>query len=291
MRSWARVLVAGALAACVLAPAASAAPGGPVKHAFGAVSRPAPGAPAVHGGAAAGCVAGAVALPESGPGWQAVRLSRNRFWTHPDTAAFIARLGAAAQALGWPGVLVGDLSQPRGGPMTSGHRSHQNGLDVDVWLRRPERADFNRAEREGMSSVTMVAPNRIEVSADWTAAHGALIRAAAEDAGVERIFVNAAIKAELCRTAPREGRDWLRKVRPWWSHDSHMHVRMVCPTGDAGCVDQPPLPAGDGCDASLDWWFSDEALNPPPPKVPPEPPRELTLADLPAACAAVLTAP
>jgi penicillin-insensitive murein endopeptidase len=142
-----------------------------------------------------------------------------------------------------------------------------------------------------MSSLAMVAPNRVAVSADWTPAHGALIRAAAEDAGVERIFVNAAIKAELCRAAPRQGRDWLRKVRPWWSHDSHMHVRMVCPAGDGGCEAQAPLPAGDGCDASLDWWFSDEALNPPPPKAPPEPARELTLADLPAACAAVLAAP
>jgi penicillin-insensitive murein endopeptidase len=282
MRAWA---VAAALA---LAQGAAAEP---AKRAFGAAEGPAAGPPAVHGGAAAGCIAGAVALPESGAGWQAVRLSRNRFWTHPDTAAFVGRLGAAALALGWPGVLVGDLSQPRGGPMTSGHVSHQNGLDVDVWLRRPDRADFTRAEREGMSSETMVAPDRLRVTRAFGDAHAALIRAAAADPAVDRVLVNAAIKAELCRRAPAKDRAWLGKVRPFWNHDGHMHVRLSCPAGDDGCRAQAPVPPGDGCDATLDWWFSDEALNPPPPKVPPKPRPDLTLADLPPACARVLSAP
>jgi penicillin-insensitive murein endopeptidase len=108
---------------------------------------------------------------------------------------------------------------------------------------------------------------------------------------VDRVFVNAAIKAELCRNPPPGDRGWLRRIRPWWGHDSHFHVRLACPVGQSGCTPQAPLPPGEGCDESLAWWFSDEALNPPPPKTPPPPKRDLTLADLPAACARVLNGP
>jgi penicillin-insensitive murein DD-endopeptidase len=83
----------------------------------------------------------------------------------------------------------------------------------------------------------------------------------------------------------------LRKVLPWWGHHYHFHVRLACPAGSPACLDQDPPPSGDGCDDSLAWWFSDEALNPPPPKDPPKPRPEITLADLPEACRAVLDAP
>ena len=98
------------------------------------------------GGYAAGCLAGAERLAESGPGWQAMRLSRNRNWGHPQMIAFIEKLSRAAQAAGWPGLYVGDISHPRGGPMVSSHRSHQIGLDADIWLRPPGSLE---AERSG----------------------------------------------------------------------------------------------------------------------------------------------
>ncbi len=265
--------------------------GGPAKNRFGAAAGPAPGAPSAIGGYARGCLAGAAALPEDGPGWQTMRPSRNRAWGHPETVAFVGRLGEAALALGWPGVLVGDVSQPRGGPMTSGHASHQVGLDVDIWLMRPDAARLSRSERESRSAVNKVAPDRRRMAASWTDDHARLIRAAAQDPSVARIFVNAAIKAELCRWAPAGDREWLRSVRPWWGHDHHFHVRLKCPAGSPSCEDQAPPPAGDGCDATLDWWFSDEALNPPPPKEPPKPRPPLSMADLPPACAAVASAP
>jgi penicillin-insensitive murein endopeptidase len=129
------------------------------------------------------------------------------------------------------------------------------------------------------------------VTARFTPGHASLIRAAAEHPDVARIFVNAAIKDHLCRTAPEDDRAWLRVVRPWWGHDAHFHVRLSCPPDSPGCVDQDPPPPGDGCDASLAWWFSDEALNPPKPATRPKPKPPLTLADLPPACADVLSAP
>mgnify|MGYP005847599001 CR=1 FL=1 len=281
--------IASLAAALSLLPAAAAAQE-PARALFSAVAVPAAGPAQVHGSYAKGCIAGAVPLPASGPGWQTMRPGRNRAWGHPEAVAVIGRLGAAALALGWPGLLIGDVSQPRGGPMPFGHASHQIGLDIDVWLMRPGARPLSRAEREGLSAVNAVAPDRRRVSPAWTEDQARIVMAAAQDAAVARIFVNAAIKAELCRWAPPGPRDWLGKVRPWWGHDHHFHVRLHCPADSPGCAAQEPPPPGDGCDAALDWWFSDEALHPPPPSRPPRPKPPLTLADLPPACAAVLRA-
>lgn len=267
-----------ALIAC----AGAAAAGTPAKRLFGSASAPSDGAAAAHGSYAKGCIAGAIKLPETGPGWQAMRLSRNRNWGHPDLIAFVARLGKAAQAAGWQRIYVGDLSQPRGGPMISGHRSHQIGLDADIWMREPGASLLSRAARERIGSPSVVAADRRSLNANWTAAHAAVMRAAARDPAVARIFVNAAVKRRLCAEAGRE-RGWLRKIRPWWGHDAHFHVRLACPLDSPRCEPQAPVPAGDGCDATLDWWFSEEALNPAPRSGPPR--RDLILADLPEACA------
>jgi penicillin-insensitive murein endopeptidase len=275
--------LAAALAAGLAAPA-HAAP--PASDLFGAVHGPSDQAPASVGGYAAGCLAGAVPLAADGPGWQAMRPSRDRAWGRPEATAFVARLAEAGRAAGWSGLLVGDIGLARGGPMRSGHRSHQIGLDIDIWLTPAPPRPLSAAERESMSAASMVAPDRRAVTRAWSPAHAGLLRTAAQDPAVARIFVNAAIKAELCRAGP-EG--WMRKLRPWWGHDSHFHVRLACPDGDAGCVDQAPPPPGPGCDAALEWWFSDEALNPKPePGAPAR--RALTLADLPPSCRGVLDA-
>ncbi len=277
-----------ALILALLAAPAAAQP--LAKTLFGSVGTGSAQAPAPIGSYAEGCLAGGVEIPLDGPGWQVVRPSRNRNWGHPETFSFLTRLAASAQRAGWPGLLVADVSQPRGGPMTDGHASHQIGLDLDIWMRPAPPALLSRAEREAAWSVSMVAPGGRQVSGDWTPAHARVLRAAAEDPAVARIFVNAAIKAELCR-AIASPRLWLAKVRPWWGHDSHFHVRLACPAGSSACRDQDPPAADDGCDASLDWWFSDEALNPPPPTEPPVRRRDvMTLADLPAACGTVLDA-
>ena len=255
---------------------------------FVVADAPTTGAAGAHGGYSAGCLAGAQRLPETGPGWQAMRLSRNRNWGHPEVIAFIERLSRAAQDAGWAGIYVGDISQPRGGPMFSAHRSHQIGLDADIWLRPPRRLNLSMAEREAIGSPSVVAANRLEVNSGWTGTHSRVLEAAARDTSVARIFVNAAIKRRLCETRDEGDAEWMRKVRPWWGHDSHFHVRLHCPDG-GGCVEQKPPPAGDGCDATLEWWFTREALYPPP-RDPGDEPPQLTLADLPSACRTVLEA-
>ena len=81
-----------------------------------------------------------------------------------------------------------------------------------------------------------------------------MIKAAAEDPKVERIFVNAAIKKALCREAGKD-RAFLRKVRPWWGHNYHFHVRIGCPPGSPECKAQDPAADAEGCGKDLDYWF------------------------------------
>ncbi|WP_453998098.1 penicillin-insensitive murein endopeptidase [Afipia felis] len=262
------------------------------KQLFGRETAPARLKPSSIGFYAKGCLAGAQALPIDGPAWQVMRLSRNRNWGNPELVAFLEKLAVKARKLGWPGLLVGDMSQPRGGPMFTGHASHQIGLDADIWLTpMPDRV-LTRTERENMSAVQMVRKDRLDIDPRvWTPEHLKVIRAAAEAPQVERIFVNAAIKKALCREATGN-RQWLSKVRPMYGHDYHFHIRIKCPAGSAGCEPQTPPDHDEHCKpADLAYWFSDAVLHPKPPKVPPKPKPPLTLADLPAACRTVLTAP
>jgi penicillin-insensitive murein DD-endopeptidase len=240
-----------------------------------------------------GCIAGADKMPITGDTWQVMRLSRNRYWGHPDLIALLKRLaGKAHKDAGWPGILVGDMGQPRGGPALSGHASHQIGLDADVWLTPMPDHLLSREEREEKSATMMVRQDRLDIDPKaWTPHHLAVIRDAAQEPSVQRIFVNAAIKKALCREAKGD-RSWLSKVRPWWGHDYHFHIRMACPPGSKDCKGQKPQEGGEGCAASdFAYWFKDSVIHPPPPKEPPEPSHGITLAQLPAACKQVLAAP
>jgi len=240
-----------------------------------------------------GCIAGAERMPINGDSWQVMRLSRNRNWGHPDMIALLKRLSAKApKDAGWPGILVGDIGQPRGGPALSGHASHQLGLDADIWLTPMPDHMLSRGDREEMSAVMMVRPDRLDIDPHvFTPGHLAVIRDAAQEPAVQRIFVNAAIKKALCREAKGD-RGWLSKVRPWWGHDYHFHIRIKCPAGSSECEGQPEPAASEGCSAGdLAYWFKDSVLHPTPPKEPPKPRPPMTLAQLPAGCRQVLAAP
>ena len=260
------------------------------KELFGAEHSASRQKSAPYGGYAKGCLAGGEQLAETGPTWQAMRLSRNRNWGHPETVKFIQRLSKfAAKQKGWKGLYIGDISQPRGGPMLTGHRSHQLGLDVDIWMLPPKNLRLSRAEREELSSISTRREKGAFVNDNWTRAHHEILKAAAKDKSVARIFVFPGAKVQMCKDE-RGNRAWLRKIRPWWGHHYHFHVRLNCPRGAADCVDQTPPPTGDGCAAAQNWV--NDILNPPPPdpNAPkPKPRRELVLADLPKQCARILS--
>jgi penicillin-insensitive murein endopeptidase len=262
----------------------------PAKLLFGEKKLPSLGKAVSIGYYPRGCLQGGVELPVNGPTWQVMRLSRNRNWGHPSLVRFIEKFASlAAKATGWHGILVGDLAQPRGGPTVSDHSSHQTGLDVDIWfMPMPDRV-LSKEERETISASNLVAPDWKRLNPQtWTPEHVAFIKTAAEQPDVERVLVNAAIKKELCRVEAKQPRAWMSKVRPWYGHHDHIHVRLKCPEGSPQCKAQEPVPGGDGCSAKeLDHWFSDKVI---PPRKPGPPGRQMMLADLPAACKSVLEA-
>jgi penicillin-insensitive murein endopeptidase len=269
----------------------------PAKKLFGHQRVAAPLIPAAVGFYSRGCLAGAERLEIDGPAWQAMRLSRNRNWGHPKLVGLVRRLAVdAKQHDGWPGLLVGDLSQPRGGPMLTGHRSHQIGLDADIWFTPMPKRRLTWRERERLSATSMLARNRLSVDDEvWSMAHVRLIRRAASYPATERILVHPAIKKALCEGATKLGgdRSWLAKVRPYWGHHYHFHLRIGCPGGSTGCKPQKPTTGNLGCEKELAYWY--RLLTRPKPKVakprtPRKPRPPLTLAGLPAQCREVLNA-
>jgi len=264
------------------------------KRIFGTAPGPANLGVRTIGSFARGCLAGATALPVDGETWQVMRLSRNRNWGHPDLIELIEKIARRApREAGWPGLLVGDISQPRGGPMLTGHASHQIGLDADLWLTPMPNRKLSRDERENMSATNVVRSDWMDVDPSiYSQKHLALIRLAAREKAVTRIFVNPAIKVALCRDAGSD-RGWLSKVRPMWGHNYHFHIRIACPAGDATCVDQA-LPADeDGCGSELKDWLKKQyaAMHKPKPPggqgKPKPPPKPWTLDDMPEECRAV----
>ncbi|KUJ76464.1 peptidase [Ruegeria marisrubri] len=259
------------------------------KQLFGAQKAASRQKSAAYGSYSKGCGAGLVQLPETGPTWQAMRLSRNRNWGHPEAIDFVQDLSRYAASLrGWSGLYIGDISQPRGGPMLTGHRSHQIGLDIDIWMRPANNLRLSRQARENISSISLRRAGGAYVNDNWTGKHHAILRAAAKDRRVARIFVFPGAKVRMCQDETGN-RAYLRKIRPWWGHHYHFHVRLKCPRGSRGCVDQAAPPKGDGCAEAQQWV--NNILNPPPPDPnapPPKKRREYVLADLPSQCVSVL---
>ena len=273
----------------------------PAKQLFGKMKLPAQMKPQSIGGYAKGCLAGAEELPEDGPGWQAMRLSRNRNWGHPELIDFIERFTEEVKKDGWQGLLVGDLAQPRGGPMLTGHASHQLGLDADIWFKEMPTKKLSKKARENISAVSMI-KSRSKINPKvWQEGHAKNLRRAASDKYVARIFVHPAIKKAMCdwSKGQKDRTSWLRKIRPWYGHHYHFHVRLTCPKGDRKCKNQAPPPPGTGCGKKLAWWLSSKPYRKvvkkklKPGEKPKKPKkikkkREMRLADLPRSCTTVL---
>lgn len=261
------------------------------KKVFGAIQAPA-GEPAqVIGQYDRGCIAGAHRIAATSGAWQAMRLSRNRVWGHPDLIAYIGKLASSAQRQdGLPGILVGDMGQPIGGPLLGGHASHQTGLDADFWYTPMPERTLSAEERERLAAQNVVDQATLSTDNLWTEAQFKLLKRAASFPEVARIFVHPAIKKALCDAAGGD-REWLRKIRPWYKHDDHFHVRLNCPAGSPACVAQPALTAeDDGCGKELDDWFKKLRAPRKKPSKPAPPPKPMLVSDLPKECQALAAA-
>ncbi|ABX88549.1 penicillin-insensitive murein endopeptidase family protein [Yersinia pseudotuberculosis IP 32953] len=227
------------------------------------ITHPVAGSPQSIGGFANGCVIGAQPLPLESADYQVMRSDQRRYFGHPDLLNFIHRLSAQAHQQQLGTVLIGDMAMPAGGRFSSGHASHQSGLDVDIWLQLPKQR-WSQQQLLKPQPIDLVAVDgKRVIPALWQPQIESLIKLAAKDNDVTRIFVNPAIKKQLCLDAGAD-RQWLHKVRPWFAHRAHMHVRLRCPANSLECVDQDTPPPGDGCGAELESWFQ-----PPPPSAKP----------------------
>lgn len=265
-------------------------PNVPAKEMFGRKPEPAPLAARSIGKYSRGCLAGGTMLPVNGPTWQVMRLSRNRNWAHPELIKLIERLATKVPNVGWPGLLVGDMSQPRGGPMITGHVSHQIGLDADLWLTPMPDHELTRQEREEMMAINVVNDTWDDVRPEiWSPIYIAFYKMIAEDPQVERVLANGAIKQALCRDVKTD-RAWLGKIRVVPGHNYHLHIRIKCPADSPDCTPDIPPPAHEDCAENLAFWKSQNYFKPKP-YVPGPPGHQLKLADLPHACREVLLAP
>ncbi|AJI94475.1 penicillin-insensitive murein endopeptidase family protein [Yersinia ruckeri] len=218
------------------------------------IDHPVAGTSQAIGGFANGCVIGAQPLPLESADYQVMRPDQRRYFGHPDLLNFIQRFSAQAKQQQLGTVLIGDMAMPAGGRFSSGHASHQSGLDVDIWLQLP-RQRWSQQQLLKPQPIDLVSSNGKQVVAGlWQPQVASMIKLAAKDSDVTRIFVNPAIKQQLCINAGSD-RDWLHKVRPWFGHRAHMHVRLRCPADSLECEDQDAPPVGDGCGAELQSWF------------------------------------
>lgn len=210
---------------------------------------PTEGKPEAIGEFSLGCLQGGQTFNGKEKGLLLSQMKRGRYWGHPDLINILTRAGAEFDKENKT-LIIGDLSQSRGGPSLTGHNSHQTGLDVDVWfkiLTDKTKPSFYVMETEEMKPIAELGSDQIK-----------LIKFFADDSSVERIFINPAFKKTLC-TSKKLTADEQHKMRAWWGHDDHIHVRLKCPADNPSCVSQNAIPAGDGCGDELNWWFSDEA--------------------------------
>ena len=215
-----------------------------------------------------GCLNGGVELPIKGETWQHINSKRGRNWGHPTLIDYTKELSVKATRFGWKGLYIGDLGNPRGGPTPYGHAAHQTGLEVDIKFKKPKSLNLStkdshndhRYGKPSFKELNVVAKNQKNVNSNWTQEHMDILKAAAKDKRVNKIFVNAAIKVWMCKNAGSENRSWLMKIRPERGHSEHFHVRLKCPEGSANCVNTPlwnKYKNIDGCDKQLTWWVTD----------------------------------
>ena len=236
------------------------------------------------GGYAWGCLQGASKLPSQGEGFRSIRRHRHRYFAHPITIKTVIELAKNATQEGLLPIEIGDLSQPRGGRMKYGHRSHQSGLDIDIWFggdktyrqeeakrrlsklkRKAKKQKWNAKKLKkrvfdvAHPSVMSGWREKLDTKV-WSSRHETLLKLASKRAEVARIFVHFRIKEKMCeryKASAEFKKDpeplWLRKLRPWYGHHQHFHIRLHCPKDSPECDNQGPLPTGLGCD-NLEWF-------------------------------------
>ena len=211
----------------------------------------------IYGEYANGCIDGAVEL-KAGRNYQLQIWGKNRHYGHPEHVDFILDLVKDAKKHNLPDLLIGDMSGPVGGAFAkSSHGSHQPGLDVVISFdfATPKKTQYELTHPDDI----YIVDTKNRPTSYFNQDRATLIYLAAIDPRVERIFVAPGIKKRMCQLYLDKDMDltWLSKVRPWFGHRGHMHVRLGCPKDSPYCVKQKPNPVLEdyGCGYEVDSWI------------------------------------
>jgi penicillin-insensitive murein endopeptidase len=211
-----------------------------------------------------GCLVGAESLFPNEPGLVVMRLNRGRFWGHPDLIKMLRDVGEKFRNQRKRDILVGDLSLAHGGPTITDHASHNSGLDVDIWLQsvKLENNNLSLEDRSSKSALSALDKDDKIIKKLWGKNEITMIKLFTQNSRVQRVLINPYLKRDLCENREKYGLkdEWLRKIRPWFGHKDHLHVRLICPKNSPDCKPQAPTPPGNGCTGdNFNWWFTDEA--------------------------------
>lgn len=196
-----------------------------------------------------GTLKNASMLPEVGPGFIRLFLPRDRGYGSLSLVELLQEVALDVNQLFPIGerLQLGDLSAETGGKITR-HASHQNGLDADLRYFAKDLREQNPQDVGGFDESFVIqgkVTSNFDSDRNW-----ALFSGLVRSGRVQRIFVDQAIKGKFCKQGRQrtpEGREVLRRLRPYANHADHLHIRLYCPEGSAGCVPQSEVPSEVGC--------------------------------------------
>ncbi len=144
---------------------------------------------------------------------------------------------------------VGDISKEKGGTLGS-HKSHTNGLDVDVAYYFK-----NKSFLGYFTSAVVVGKNThgdFMVDEQWR-----LFKSLVKTQMVDRIFIHKVLKKSFCEAAIKSGEltkdtnslaaETLRRLIIDPAHDNHFHLRLKCSKSQPRCRQMTDPAVGSGC--------------------------------------------
>lgn len=183
-------------------------------------------------------------------GFTILRPERLTHFSAREMAHIIMQMGLFTKSeLPGQSLLIGDISRQAGGSLGS-HKSHQNGLDVDVAYY------FSNKNLHG-SFVSAVAVDRPH--ANWLIQEQwKLFKKVVNSKLIDRIFIHKVLKKALCNLAINNGEitkdttsgvahETLRRLIEDTAHDNHFHLRVKCSSDQVRCRQMAEPAAGSGC--------------------------------------------
>lgn len=218
------------------------------------------------GGPDSGSIRGALALPESGPGFRSNERRPNATAFYGTVELIRALMRAAAvvdEELPGSEVVINDIGLPEGGPIPH-HGSHQAGRDVDVLFYYLDRDDQPWPAKgvpldprgRGWDFGDLSDPRddvrvRVDAPRTWRFLQALLEDdLAGQGALFQRIFLAEHVRTLLLAEAERArapravvDRFAMLTCQPGHPHDDHLHFRTFCTNEDLqlGCADGAPM--------------------------------------------------